>query len=90
VREEVQRWRTGAVEAAAVCETHNKVEPSRDVDGHRARTTRERMLARLAASESLLLGTHFAEPSAGRLVAYDGGYRFVPGRTLEPISIETG
>ena len=48
------------------------------------------MLARLAASESLLLGTHFAEPSAGRLVAYDGGYRFVPGRTLEPISIETG
>ena len=49
-----------------------------DVDVEQARETRARLLAHLAASGALLLGTHFGAPSGGRVVRDGAAYRFVP------------
>ena len=38
-----------------------------DVDPGEARTTRHRLLTELAAADDLLLGTHFAHPTSGRV-----------------------
>jgi len=46
-----------------------------DFDRAAARATRERMLARLAADQTLVIGTHFATPTAGRVKPHaEGGY----------------
>ena len=46
-----------------------------DFDPAAAKATRERMLARLAADQTLVIGTHFANPTAGRVKPRaDGGY----------------
>lgn len=50
-----------------------------DHDVDEARATRARMLARLAETGALLLGTHFGAPSGGRVVADGHVYRFAPG-----------
>ena len=47
-----------------------------DVDAAAARVTREQFLARHAARPILVLGTHFASPSAGRIVPDGVAYRF--------------
>ena len=49
-----------------------------DADPDTARTTRRRLLADAAATNVLVLGTHFAGTSAGRVLSADDGYRFVP------------
>jgi glyoxylase-like metal-dependent hydrolase (beta-lactamase superfamily II) len=47
-----------------------------DADVEQARETRARMLARLADTGALLLGTHFAVPSGGRVVRDATHFRF--------------
>lgn len=49
-----------------------------DVDPATTVTTRRSLLARLAARRTLLLGTHFTHPVAGRVREEAGGYRFAP------------
>ena len=43
-----------------------------------ARATRHRLLADAATTNALVLGTHFAGTSAGRVLSTPVGYRFVP------------
>ncbi len=50
-----------------------------DYDGPRAKKMRREFCERYADSEVLVLGTHFATPSAGRIVRAEGAYRFVAG-----------
>lgn len=47
-----------------------------DSDAQMARETRRRFLACCAADRSLVLGTHFAHPTAGRVVAAGAAWRF--------------
>ena len=47
-----------------------------DSDAQMARETRRRFLACCAADRSLVLGTHFAHPTAGRVVAAGAVWRF--------------
>ena len=49
-----------------------------DVDADAARATRQAFLARHTDADVLVLGTHFATPTAGRIVGGDGARRFVP------------
>jgi glyoxylase-like metal-dependent hydrolase (beta-lactamase superfamily II) len=49
-----------------------------DADPDAARATRRALLAAAATTNALVLGTHFAGTSAGRVLATDHGYRFVP------------
>ncbi|MFD0121549.1 MBL fold metallo-hydrolase [Streptomyces virginiae] len=49
-----------------------------DIDPVRAEATRRALLARLADTGALLLGTHFPAPTAGRVVAEGDGYRLEP------------
>jgi glyoxylase-like metal-dependent hydrolase (beta-lactamase superfamily II) len=48
-----------------------------DYDGPRAKKTRREFCERYADSGVLLLGTHFATPSAGRIVKEGDSFRFV-------------
>jgi glyoxylase-like metal-dependent hydrolase (beta-lactamase superfamily II) len=48
-----------------------------DYDGARAKKTRRAFCERYADSGVLVLGTHFATPSAGRIRKQDDAYRFV-------------
>jgi len=49
-----------------------------DTDAAQARATRWRFLADCAAREVLVIGTHFATPTAGRVVVDGAAFRFVP------------
>ncbi|MFK0117508.1 MBL fold metallo-hydrolase [Streptomyces sp. NPDC090994] len=49
-----------------------------DIDPARSEATRRALLASLAGTDTLLLGTHFPPPTAGRVVAEGEGYRLVP------------
>lgn len=49
-----------------------------DIDPEQARRTRHALLADLAGTDTLLLGTHFPPPTGGRVVAGGDGYRLVP------------
>jgi len=49
-----------------------------DVDAGAARVTRHAFLARHTGADVLVLGTHFATPTGGRIVEEDGARRFVP------------
>jgi glyoxylase-like metal-dependent hydrolase (beta-lactamase superfamily II) len=49
-----------------------------DAEPDAARTTRSKLLAAAAATNALLLGTHFAGTSAGRVLSTENGYRFAP------------
>jgi len=49
-----------------------------DYDIEQARATRRRMLAQVAESGALMLGTHFSGNPAGRVVANDDVWRFEP------------
>jgi glyoxylase-like metal-dependent hydrolase (beta-lactamase superfamily II) len=50
-----------------------------DLDPDLARATRRALLAASATSSALVLGTHFAGTSAGRVLATGDGYHFLPG-----------
>jgi glyoxylase-like metal-dependent hydrolase (beta-lactamase superfamily II) len=47
-----------------------------DVDRDAACATRRAFCARSAASQRLVLGTHFAPPTVGRIVPHEGAWRF--------------
>ncbi|MDQ1021274.1 MBL fold metallo-hydrolase [Streptomyces afghaniensis] len=49
-----------------------------DIDPGRSQSTRRELLGALAGTDTLLLGTHFAPPTAGRVVAQEGAYRLAP------------
>jgi len=57
---------------------HPEWSPEFDVDKHIARLTRQAFLEQVAGTETLLIGTHFPTPTAGRIARADTGYRFVP------------
>jgi len=48
---------------------------SADDDPERARQTRRDVFARLAGTSTLLIGTHFATPTAGRVVRDGGAFK---------------
>jgi glyoxylase-like metal-dependent hydrolase (beta-lactamase superfamily II) len=48
-----------------------------DADQDQARVTRRRFLAGFADTPTLVIGTHFASPTAGRVVRDGAAYRFV-------------
>jgi glyoxylase-like metal-dependent hydrolase (beta-lactamase superfamily II) len=48
-----------------------------DSDADHAGATRRRLVADLAGTDTLVIGTHYPPPCAGRLVAGDDGCRFV-------------
>ena len=48
-----------------------------DNDGAMAKKSRRAFCERYADSKTLVFGTHFATPSAGRIVRKDGSFRFV-------------
>lgn len=49
-----------------------------DIDPRRSEATRRALLASLAGTDTLVLGTHFAPPTAGRVVLREGGHRLAP------------
>ncbi len=67
---------------------HPEIGSCVDIDPERAEATRRALLASLAGTDALLLGTHFPPPTAGRVVADGDTYRLepVPGRAAAPAS----
>ncbi|PWK74335.1 glyoxylase-like metal-dependent hydrolase (beta-lactamase superfamily II) [Streptomyces sp. CG 926] len=57
---------------------HPEIGSCVDIDPVRAEATRRALLARLADTGGLLLGTHFPAPTAGRVVAEGDGYLLEP------------
>ncbi|WP_327659465.1 MULTISPECIES: MBL fold metallo-hydrolase [unclassified Streptomyces] len=57
-----------------------------DIDPHRSESSRRALLDSLAGTDTLVLGTHFAPPTAGRVVTHDGAYRLslVPADAQPP------
>ncbi|MFJ2766254.1 MBL fold metallo-hydrolase [Streptomyces sp. NPDC087300] len=49
-----------------------------DIDPEQAEASRRSLLAALADTDTLVLGTHFPEPTSGRLISHEGAYRLVP------------
>lgn len=49
-----------------------------DIDPERSEATRRELLRSLADTDTLLLGTHFAPPTAGRVLTHEGTYRLLP------------
>lgn len=49
-----------------------------DIDPRQSEATRRKLLGSLAGTDTLLLGTHFAPPTAGRVVADGDAYRLEP------------
>lgn len=49
-----------------------------DIDPQQSEATRRELLASLVGTDTLLLGTHFAPPTAGRVVAHGDTYRLRP------------
>ncbi|AOP47477.1 MBL fold metallo-hydrolase [Streptomyces lydicus] len=49
-----------------------------DIDPRQATATRRRLLASLAGSGTLVLGTHFPDPTAGLVTAHGDAYGFTP------------
>ncbi|MET7686207.1 MBL fold metallo-hydrolase [Streptomyces sp. NPDC005423] len=49
-----------------------------DIDPRQSEATRRKLLRSLASTDTLLLGTHFAPPTAGRVIAHGDAYRLEP------------
>ncbi|WEO93312.1 MBL fold metallo-hydrolase [Streptomyces sp. FXJ1.172] len=49
-----------------------------DIDPQQSKTSRRTLLASLADTDTLVLGTHFAPPTAGHVVTHQGAYRLSP------------
>ncbi|MFJ2865682.1 MBL fold metallo-hydrolase [Kitasatospora sp. NPDC087314] len=49
-----------------------------DIDPRRSEASRRALLASVADTDTLVLGTHFAPPTAGRVVTHGGAYRLRP------------
>ncbi|MEU3297656.1 MBL fold metallo-hydrolase [Streptomyces longwoodensis] len=57
---------------------HPEIGACVDIEPERSETSRRTLLASLAGTDTLLLGTHFAPPTAGRVVTHEGAYRLSP------------
>ncbi|MEV5826788.1 MBL fold metallo-hydrolase [Spirillospora sp. NPDC052242] len=55
-----------------------------DIDPEQAEVTRRRLLASLAGTGALVLGTHFAPPTAGHVILHGDAYRLSPAPTAGP------
>ncbi|MFI6846190.1 MBL fold metallo-hydrolase [Kitasatospora sp. NBC_00085] len=49
-----------------------------DIDPRRSEASRRELLASLAGTDTLVLGTHFAPPTAGRVITHGDAYRLTP------------
>ncbi|OIK01025.1 MBL fold metallo-hydrolase [Streptomyces monashensis] len=49
-----------------------------DIDPHQSETSRRALLASLADTDTLVLGTHFAPPTAGHVVSHGPAYQLSP------------
>ncbi|MET9173506.1 MBL fold metallo-hydrolase [Streptomyces misionensis] len=49
-----------------------------DIDPEGSERSRRALLGSLAGTDTLLLGTHFPPPTAGRVVPHEGAYRLTP------------
>ncbi|OON79628.1 MBL fold metallo-hydrolase [Streptomyces tsukubensis] len=49
-----------------------------DIDPRQSEATRRKVLGSLAGTDTLFLGTHFAPPTAGRVIAHEDAYRLEP------------
>ncbi|MFF5979574.1 MBL fold metallo-hydrolase [Streptomyces olindensis] len=49
-----------------------------DIDPEQSEASRRKLLASLADTDTLVLGTHFAPPTAGRVITHDSAYRLAP------------
>ncbi|MFJ8806473.1 MBL fold metallo-hydrolase [Streptomyces sp. NPDC102490] len=49
-----------------------------DIDPERSEASRRELLGSLADTGTLVLGTHFAPPTAGRVVTHEDAYRLLP------------
>ncbi|MFK4069844.1 MBL fold metallo-hydrolase [Streptomyces sp. NPDC029674] len=49
-----------------------------DIDPDQAEASRRALLASVADTDTLVLGTHFPEPTAGRVVSHGDAYRLTP------------
>ncbi|WP_030743312.1 MBL fold metallo-hydrolase [Streptomyces sp. NRRL F-5135] len=49
-----------------------------DIDPERSEASRRELLRSLADTDTLVLGTHFAPPTAGRVITHEGAYRLAP------------
>lgn len=49
-----------------------------DIDPQQSEASRRRLLGSLADTDALVLGTHFAPPTAGRVVTHGDAYRLIP------------
>ncbi|WP_328416041.1 MBL fold metallo-hydrolase [Streptomyces violaceus] len=55
-----------------------------DIDPGQSEASRRGLFDSLAGTDTLLLGTHFAPPTAGRVVAHEGAYRLTPAPADSP------
>ncbi|CAM5678120.1 MBL fold metallo-hydrolase [Streptomyces purpurascens] len=58
--------------------THPGIGACVDIDPGQSEASRRGLLDSLAGTDTLLLGTHFAPPTAGNVVAHEGAYRLAP------------
>lgn len=49
-----------------------------DIDPRQSEASRRKLLGSLADTDTLLLGTHFAPPTAGRVLTHGDAYRLLP------------
>ncbi|MFJ9589071.1 MBL fold metallo-hydrolase [Streptomyces acidicola] len=49
-----------------------------DIDPAQSEASRRKLLGSLADTDTLVLGTHFAPPTAGHVVSHEGAYRLSP------------
>ncbi|MCK8433569.1 MBL fold metallo-hydrolase [Streptomyces sp. D2-8] len=55
-----------------------------DIDPEQSEASRRTLLDSLSDTDTLVLGTHFSPPTAGRVVTHNGAYRFSPLPTDSP------
>ena len=70
------KWKIGDVMHHPAQCAHPEWRSSADTDGAQAEQTRRDFLARYADRPTLVIGTHFATPTAGRIVRDGDSYRF--------------
>lgn len=49
-----------------------------DIDPEQSEASRRKLLGSLADTDTLVLGNHFAPPTAGRVITHENAYRLAP------------
>ncbi|WP_371502465.1 MBL fold metallo-hydrolase [Kitasatospora sp. NBC_00374] len=63
---------------------HPAISSCVDIDPAQSEASRRRLLGSIAGTETLVLGTHFPAPTAGRVVADGAAYRLLPAPPSGP------